>query len=564
LESKITPDLNLVGLPGLREALRLGDLQMVRTLIETGVDIHYKMEDGSDALMDAVFGLCAKDSRQLDLLRLLIKQGVDLSGISVYRQSGLRVLSDSGRFDAVGLLLEAGADRDHLDWTPLHEAVSLGSVTDVEKAIAAGADLEARDYWERTPFHIALLLGDLSKVELLCDSGVNTQACGRSGNPPIFYAIEGRHPSVLRWLIQHWADVNQTGDSGNSALTEAVRRDDRESVELLLATGADIELRPTRNHLLHLEEVTGHRFPDGLIANWKGASPLMEARSKGIILRLLSAGANPADVGCDGQRILIGLPELGDRDVLHGLSAAEYERAYTPRFGKANPERMQEPVWEMLVRAGIGAEKARERFGSSEPLPAPGWCAERFGQSLTFLPDGRAIQVAGEHGDHYEPDFWIYNDVFVHGPDGSLAIYGYPEEIFPPTDFHTATLFGEFIYLIGSAGYRGTRRYGETPVYRLDTRTLQMNQIVTTGYLPGWISGHRAEAVNPHTIRLWSGNVTIHHSGEERHEPNLDTFDLDLNTLHWNRLVRPSPPLPKDVRELPGQVQGDSPRVQLG
>jgi hypothetical protein len=41
----------------------------------------------------------------------------------------------------------------------------------------------------------------------------------------------------------------------------------------------------------------------------------------------------------------------------------------------------------------------------------------------------------GEHEDFYDPDFCIYNDVFVHERDGSVAIYGYPESVFPPTDY---------------------------------------------------------------------------------------------------------------------------------
>ena len=78
----------------------------------------------------------------------------------------------------------------------------------------------------------------------------------------------------------------------------------------------------------------------------------------------------------------------------------------------------------------------RKRFDPAAGYPAaPGWCADRFGQSLTLLPDGRAVQVGGEHEDHYDPDFCIYNDVFVHGPDGDLAIYGYPADVFPPSDF---------------------------------------------------------------------------------------------------------------------------------
>ena len=86
----------------------------------------------------------------------------------------------------------------------------------------------------------------------------------------------------------------------------------------------------------------------------------------------------------------------------------------------------------------------------------------------------------------YDPDFCIYNDVFVHERDGSIAIYGYPESVFPPTDSHTATLVGDAIYVIGSIGYMGTRRYGETPVYRLDVHTLRMDRLHTTGDSPGW------------------------------------------------------------------------------
>ena len=61
--------------------------------------------------------------------------------------------------------------------------------------------------------------------------------------------------------------------------------------------------------------------------------------------------------------------------------------------------------------------------------------AQRFGQSLTLLPDGPALQFGGEHEDYYDPDFCIYNDVFVHEGDGSITIYGYPESAFPPRVF---------------------------------------------------------------------------------------------------------------------------------
>ena len=108
-----------------------------------------------------------------------------------------------------------------------------------------------------------------------------------------------------------------------------------------------------------------------------------------------------------------------------------------------------------------------------DSIPGPFWSWDRFGRTSTELPDGRIIHIAGEHEDYYDPDFCIYNDVTVEHPGGRLEFYLYPKEIFPPTDFHTATLLGDDILLIGSLGYTDMRRIGETQVLRLN---------VTAGY----------------------------------------------------------------------------------
>ena len=159
----------------LRAALGDGDPQKAQTMIEGGADLHYKREHGYDALLDAVHGRdVARDPRLLELLALLAAHGVNLSGVSAYGESGLRVLSRLGRFDGVRLLLDAGADRSQLEWTPLMEAVALGSLADVQAALGQGAVLEARDWWERTAWLLALLAGDLAKASC-CASGARTR-----------------------------------------------------------------------------------------------------------------------------------------------------------------------------------------------------------------------------------------------------------------------------------------------------------------------------------------------------------------------------------------------------
>src|SRR5262245_35909569 len=91
-------------LEAFRQALVDRDPEKIEALIALGVDLHYVREGGYGAVLDAVHG---PDERLIDVLRLLISHGVDPDPISKYGESGLRVLSRQGRFDAVQVLLDA-------------------------------------------------------------------------------------------------------------------------------------------------------------------------------------------------------------------------------------------------------------------------------------------------------------------------------------------------------------------------------------------------------------------------------------------------------------------------
>ncbi|MBN9520371.1 ankyrin repeat domain-containing protein [bacterium] len=501
----------------LRKALGEGDPAKVRALLAAGADIRYTRPKGSAALINAVHGRdVARDPRLLDLLTLLVEYGVDLNAVSEYEESGLRVLSRVGRFDAVRLLLRAGADVNQLAWTPLIAAVALGTAADVRAELDRDADLEEQDWWSRTAWLVAMLAGDLDKAKLLRERGADTSARGRCGQPPAFYAIHGRAPAtVLRWLMRVGVDVLQVDDYGTTPLGEAAAADDPDAVATLLAAGAEID---------EGEKLFG--------------TALARASSPAMIRRLLDAGADPVSLSCYHQRILIGLPETRGK-ALAEVSPDEFWRAPTRYFGGRNPDLLREPFWEAMIRDGVCAYSARKRFVDGGQLGEPVWCADRYGQSLTLLPDGRAVQIAGEHEDSYDPDFCIYNDVFVHEPGGGVAIYGYPEDVFPPTDFHTATLVGDAIYVIGSLGYHAARRPGETPVYRLDVHTMRMDRVEVGGDPPGWIFRHRAVVTGPHTIRVWGGEVI---TGPGAPVANTGTFVLDLTHRIWYREVTPDEP----------------------
>jgi hypothetical protein len=207
----------------------------------------------------------------------------------------------------------------------------------------------------------------------------------------------------------------------------------------------------------------------------------------------------------------------------------------SPRLGAENPERLTNPVWDWLVRSRASAYGASHRFGLGGA--EPGWSFDRFGQSATTLADGRVMYIAGEHEDHYDPDFHIYNDVVIRYPDDRIDIFGYPREAFPPTDFHTATVAGNQIIIIGNLGYPEDRRPGATPVVAIDLETLSSSVIETDGDAPGWIHDHSATFSDDGSIVISGGRIDAGRNAAFDFRDNGDDWRLDLAAHRWERLT---------------------------
>jgi ankyrin repeat protein len=522
-------------------ALRGGDPEKLAALIEHGADLHYQRGPGYNAVLDAVTGRdTLRDPHLLDLLHLLAAKGVPLNAVSAYGESALRVLSRIGRFDGVRLLLESGADEAQLAWTPLIRAVAIGSLDDVQQAVAGGAPPEDRDWWERTAWLVAVQSGDLAKAQFLLDRGADAGARGHCGKPALIYAIENYHTPMLQWLLEIGASVEQRDELGGTPLMAAAECGNVEAADVLLRAGADVNAikRSTcapglfESLLPELAEKLAKAGID-VSAESPGRTALAEAQTRDLALRLLDAGADPAQLTSEARRTILGLDPEPDEDLLD-VSPEDFRKGRERRFGTSNPEEIREPFWEGMIRAGVNAYRGALRCGGEiEFRRPPTWCAERFGQSITFLPDGRVVQIGGEHEDYYDTDFCIYNDVFVHHPDGRIQIFAYPESVFPPTDFHTATLLGGYIYIVGSVGYQEARQYGTSPVFRLDIETLRIEAVEARGEFPGWISGHRAVPIAPHQIRVSGGKVSVWDGERETSVKNEKSFVLDIQRLVW-------------------------------
>jgi ankyrin repeat protein len=167
--------------------------------------------------------------------------------------------------ETVRALLAAGARPDAANRygvTPLHEAATLGNAAMAGALLRAGADVNAAYGEGETPLMIAARTGSPETVRLLLESGAAVNAAERwRGQTPIMFAAVENHAAIVKALVDAGADVNARGvahtfqkltggaggiihdrpEGGLTALILAARQGARESGEVLVAAGADLD-----------------------------------------------------------------------------------------------------------------------------------------------------------------------------------------------------------------------------------------------------------------------------------------------------------------------------------
>jgi ankyrin repeat protein len=488
-------------------AAKTASLERIKLLVESGADLNYVSPSGYSILLDALYRSFTENrDDQLQLLDFLVASGAPLDAVSKYDESLLSVASNRGEFRLVKFFLDHGADPEPLGWSPLFFAVAGNNLHDVKKLLDDGASLDERDDWERTPFLLSVHAGHQNIAKLLLERGSDRSATGRCGQTAIMYAISRSDASMLKWLISQGWDVEQPDEFGNFPLIQAAQQGSLEIVQMLLAAGA----RPDRH-------------------NEYDENPISQADSPEIVELLAAAGENLSDVGPKMRSQVTGSNTSGEDQITEN----DFQQKKNRTFGTQNPERMNNPFWDAMIRTRDCAYAAAERFETTTCQRDSVWCFDRFGQSMTRLPDGRYVEIAGEHEDWYDVDFCIYNDVVVHNGDGTFDIFGYPEHVFPPTDFHSATYHAPYIYLVGNLGYSEQRQPGITPVFRIHCESWAVEKVRCTGENPGWIHGHSAMLVAENQIRIRGGKV-IAAVDQELVDNSID-YILDLTTFIWRR-----------------------------
>ena len=96
---------------------------------------------------------------------------------------------------------------------------------------------------DETPLMMAAMRGNLDWTQRLLDRGA---ALNRTGWTPLHYAASGPEVAVVKLLLDRGAAIDAPSPNSTTALMMAARYGPHESVELLLARGANPKLRNQR------------------------------------------------------------------------------------------------------------------------------------------------------------------------------------------------------------------------------------------------------------------------------------------------------------------------------
>ena len=140
LSDKAAPAEEIPETPeALKDAVDRGNIDVVKHLLERGVDKNAKDAYGQSLVMTAV------SNHHSEIVELLIEAGADINAANTYRITPLAVAAEQGHLDLIHMLVAAGAKvnaRDTAGGTALSVAILRGYKEIVAALLEAGTDVQ--------------------------------------------------------------------------------------------------------------------------------------------------------------------------------------------------------------------------------------------------------------------------------------------------------------------------------------------------------------------------------------------------------------------------------------
>jgi hypothetical protein len=148
--------------------------------------------------------------------------------------------------------------------TPLFAATLRNDTAEVKRLLASGANPNEGRFVGATPIFFALIHRNREMVEAMIEKGADVKARDRSGSTTLMWAAadERGETGLLSELLKLGVDPNTRNNSGETALSLALRRGRTPAVELLEKAGASeaAQIRQSVDKAIALLQKSGPEF----------------------------------------------------------------------------------------------------------------------------------------------------------------------------------------------------------------------------------------------------------------------------------------------------------------
>jgi uncharacterized protein len=227
----------------LLDAVRRGNVELVRTQIATGAAVRTADADGTTALHWAAY------RNDLTIARLLLDAGADATAANRYGVRPLSLACLTGNAALVELLLKAGADPNTTKpdgETVLMTAARAGATDTVKTLIAHGANANATEPSRRqTALMWAAADGHADVVRALVAAGASVKATSQGGFTPLLFAAREGRIEAARALVEAGASLDESLSLNSRETAGGVAQGQAEAglnAFLLAASNAHFEL----------------------------------------------------------------------------------------------------------------------------------------------------------------------------------------------------------------------------------------------------------------------------------------------------------------------------------
>ncbi len=174
--------------------------------------------------------------------------------------------------------------------------------TTVTKLLREGADVRYANDLGATALWAACENGSPAMTELLLRAGATPDAALLKGETPLMTAARGGYASVVAMLLRHKANVNARGPRDQTALMWAVAQKHATVVKQLIDAGADVHARTTAWTDMMAVPPHGYRPYNKAIPHGRDTALLFAARAGDLesMQLLVAAGANVNDADAWG------------------------------------------------------------------------------------------------------------------------------------------------------------------------------------------------------------------------------------------------------------------------